>query len=115
MRSGTIKKRESFVPETIKKRLESCPGWLDLVSLRKKQAQYLVANKNVKCLSCSVAKIIGHKQSWPHACDWCQSIYWFIAEDCIDNCGRKQPVSQSRTKYFLFSGKLKSQRGLRRQ
>jgi len=26
VRSGTIKKRESFVPETIKKRLESYPG-----------------------------------------------------------------------------------------
>jgi len=33
--SGTIKKRESFVPETIKKRLESYPGWSDLVRLRK--------------------------------------------------------------------------------
>jgi len=33
--SGTIKKRKSFVPETIKKRLESYPGWSDLVRLRK--------------------------------------------------------------------------------
>jgi len=36
VRSGTIKKRESIVPETIKKRLESYPGWSDLVRLRKK-------------------------------------------------------------------------------
>jgi len=36
VRSGTIKKRESVVPETIKKRLESYPGWSDLVRLRKK-------------------------------------------------------------------------------
>jgi len=36
VRSGTIKKRKSFVPETIKKRLESYPGWSDLVRLRKK-------------------------------------------------------------------------------
>jgi len=35
VRSGTIKKRKSFVPETIKKRLESYPGWSDLVRLRK--------------------------------------------------------------------------------
>jgi len=34
--SVTIKKRESFVPETIKKRLESYPGWSDLVRRRKK-------------------------------------------------------------------------------
>jgi len=34
--SGTIKKRESFVPETIKKQLESYPGWSDLVRRRKK-------------------------------------------------------------------------------
>jgi len=34
--SGTIKKRESFVPETIKKRLESYLGWSDLVRRRKK-------------------------------------------------------------------------------
>jgi len=34
--SGTIKKRESIVPETIKKRLESYPGWSDLVRRRKK-------------------------------------------------------------------------------
>jgi len=36
VRSVTIKKRESIVPETIKKRLESYPGWSDLVRLRKK-------------------------------------------------------------------------------
>jgi len=35
--SGTIKKRESIVPETIKKRLESYPGWSDLVRRRKKR------------------------------------------------------------------------------
>jgi len=34
--SGTMKKRESIVPETIKKRLESYPGWSDLVRRRKK-------------------------------------------------------------------------------
>jgi len=34
--SGTIKKRESFVPETIKKRLESYPDWSNLVRHRKK-------------------------------------------------------------------------------
>jgi len=41
MRSGTIKKRESIVPETIKKRLESYPGWSDLVRFRKKRAHYV--------------------------------------------------------------------------
>jgi len=41
VRSGTIKKRKSFVPETIKKRLESYPGWSDLVRLRKKRAPYV--------------------------------------------------------------------------
>jgi len=41
VRSGTIKKRKSFVPETIKKRLESYPGWSDLVRLRKKRAQWV--------------------------------------------------------------------------
>jgi len=35
--SATIKKRESIVPETIKKRLESYPGWSDLVMRRKKR------------------------------------------------------------------------------
>jgi len=38
VRSGTIKKRKAIVPETIKKRLESYPGWSDLVRLRKKRA-----------------------------------------------------------------------------
>jgi len=38
--SGTIKKRESIVPETIKKRLESYPGWSDLVRSRKKRHHY---------------------------------------------------------------------------
>jgi len=42
VRSGTIKKRESIVPETIKKRLESYPGWSDLVRLRKKRAQCIL-------------------------------------------------------------------------
>jgi len=41
VRSGTIKKRESIVPETIKKRLESYPGWSDLVRLRKKRAHFV--------------------------------------------------------------------------
>jgi len=41
--SGTIKKRESFVPETIKKRLESYPGWSDLVRRQKKRHQCLDA------------------------------------------------------------------------
>jgi len=36
--SATIKKRESIVPETIKKRLESYLGWSDLVRRRKKNA-----------------------------------------------------------------------------
>jgi len=35
--SGTIKKREFFVPVTIKKWLESYPGWSDLVTHRKKR------------------------------------------------------------------------------
>jgi len=35
VRSGTIKKRESFVPETIKKRLESYPGWSYLADFEK--------------------------------------------------------------------------------
>jgi len=37
------KKRESIVPETIKKRLESYPGWSDLVRLRKKWAQWEIS------------------------------------------------------------------------
>jgi len=42
VRSGTIKKRKSFVPETIKKRLGSYPDWSDLVRLRKKRAHCIV-------------------------------------------------------------------------
>jgi len=45
VRSGTIKKRKSIVPETIKKRLESYPGWSDLVRRRKKNAANV--NKHV--------------------------------------------------------------------
>jgi len=41
VRSGTIKKRESIVPETIKKRLEIYPGWSDLVRLRKKTQPFI--------------------------------------------------------------------------
>jgi len=44
VRSGTIKKRESVVPETIKKRLESYPGWSDLVRLRKKTQPLIVGD-----------------------------------------------------------------------
>jgi len=38
VRSGTIKKHESSVPETIKTRLKSYPGWSDLVRFRKNGA-----------------------------------------------------------------------------
>jgi len=42
-----MKKRESIVPETIKKRLESYPGWSDLVRLRKKHHHCLHYNSIV--------------------------------------------------------------------
>jgi len=40
------KKHEAIVPETIKKRLESYPGWSDLVRLRQKRAQYTRVQDN---------------------------------------------------------------------
>jgi len=51
VRSGTIKKRESIVPETIKKRLESYPGWSDLVRLRKKTGPMWVFRTARNCYS----------------------------------------------------------------
>jgi len=45
-----IKKRKSFVPETIKKRLESYPGWSDLVRLRKKTGPMLQQTDDDPCL-----------------------------------------------------------------
>jgi len=51
VRSGTIKNRESIVPETIKKRLESYPGWSDLVRLRNKNEPN---NNRYHCQLCFV-------------------------------------------------------------
>jgi len=53
--SGTIKKRESFVPETIKKRLESYPGWSDLVRRRKKTPPMQLHGRVKKSLRVTVS------------------------------------------------------------
>jgi len=52
------KKRESIVPETIKKRLESYPGWSDLVRLRKKNGPNVLSRSMTKCIDLSVNKLL---------------------------------------------------------
>ena len=68
MRSGTIKKREAIVPETIKKRLESYPGWSDLVRLRKKRAQYSVrvyfSLFRISCFAVSNFHVVRLRLQW---------------------------------------------------
>jgi len=48
VRSGTIKKRESIVPEIIKKRLESYPGWSDLDFEKKRAYWFSPISPNLK-------------------------------------------------------------------
>jgi len=59
-----IKKRESIVPETIKKRLESYPGWSDLVRLRKKTQPILSALGGSVHTICSQAGLLVPPMQW---------------------------------------------------